>query len=130
MGWRRCAPTWQFESSANPRNRRGGICPLFAMRKIFLETVAIHHPDSPAHRLVINKVDLSPDHKLWDEDVVPVDEPAAVPAPNREREGELQSMTWQQVRAIAEDLGIEKPEEGWMAAIPQILEAEANGSNQ
>lgn len=41
-----------------------------------------------------------------------------------EREEQLIGMSWQSVKAIAESLGIQKPEGGWDESIPLILDAE------
>lgn len=41
-----------------------------------------------------------------------------------DRKAELEAMDWREVKAIAEKLGIEKPENGWDEAIPLIIEKE------
>ena len=50
-----------------------------------------------------------------------------VPIEPQTREQELQSFHWSQIKALADDLGIEKEEnEKWGDLIPQILEAEGS----
>ncbi|MEL7494633.1 MAG: hypothetical protein AAGJ95_11820 [Cyanobacteria bacterium J06554_11] len=41
-----------------------------------------------------------------------------------DREAELMAMSWREIKDIAEQLGIEKHENGWEETIPAILEAE------
>jgi hypothetical protein len=47
------------------------------------------------------------------------------------RRAELEAMDWRQLKAEAEKIGIlEKPEEGWEAVIPIIVELEADAAKQ
>ena len=41
-----------------------------------------------------------------------------------DRKNQLEAMDWRELKAIAEPLGIEKPEGGWDESIPFILAAE------
>ncbi|MEO1523254.1 MAG: hypothetical protein AAFU78_21110 [Cyanobacteria bacterium J06633_2] len=44
-----------------------------------------------------------------------------------EREVELKAMDWRALKAIAEQHGIDKPDDGWDEAIPFILDVEFGG---
>jgi len=85
-----------------------------------LPTVAIQHPTLTGEWMLINQQEFDPAlHLLY----------GAVPAdPAKTRTQELQDLYaqdgWMAIKAIAQPMGIDKPDDGWDAAIPLIVAAE------
>ena len=84
----------------------------------------VRHPSSSDHFLVINVKDFDPSiHEILDaEDKAEGIDTDAVS--HRDREAELKEMDWRELKAIAEDYGLSKPESGWDEVVPQILSIE------
>lgn len=109
-----------------------------------LPTIQIVNPNDPESFLIINKSDFdSAIHTPWDErHSVEVGEAPTVletgfltveDSPRADREVELMTLyfgesgdesNWRPIKAIADSLGIPKPDGGWDNAIPLILEKE------
>ena len=90
-----------------------------------LETIKIAWPNESGY-LTINKADFdSKQHFVYGEEVST--EP---PISSREnRQSALEAMDWREIKAIAEEYNITKPEEGWDDAIPLILDHEFGGED-
>lgn len=101
------------------------------------ETVVIHHPEHYGQPLIIAKDAFDPQkHQLYDvvwQGKENPEEIKEVTTPPQNREEELkqlyQSKGWRAIKELADKYGIERPEDGWDAAIPLILKAE-EGANQ
>lgn len=104
-----------------------------------IPTIEVENPDGSGS-MVINASDFNPKvHTKW------ASKPAAKRPrkvkgataadadPTAERIAELEALYseagWQAIKEIADPLGIEKPDEGWKAAIPLIVERESEQPN-
>lgn len=101
------------------------------MLRVF-ETIVIHHPDHEGQPLIIAKDDFDPrKHKIYlyegieKEAARKVEEPVKPPSNRAEELREIyRTQGWRAIKAIADQYGIERPENGWDDAIPLILKAE------
>lgn len=113
-----------------------------------IPTVYVHSINDPAYRVRINEADFDPAiHTLWNDAVQQKEEKETSQAAQKQTEliepetqdarayreielmGIYESDGWRGLKAIAEPLGIEKPQDGWDESIPLILEAEGYGPN-
>jgi len=110
-----------------------------------MKTIQVVHPESSSHYLFINESDFdSAIHQVWGEDapkvnidapkelnaaqsdVVPESEPLILTETATETklaadyEAELAGADWRELKALAEDLGVEKDPNGWEETIPAI----------
>ena len=97
-----------------------------------LPTVKVALGDS---YMIINESDFDPSiHKLFEAPPQSTPRPASSssPAPTdprAARQTELQAMSWQKIKAVAEGFQppVEKHEDGWEETIPSILDREFSG---